>query len=176
MTYDDITLEQWYEMQRESEEQPSDFMRGIAQQAVLEGIDIEDILAMPIAQSSKLGKKYEFLQDPIIGRMPKTWNGYAFITDFKDMATGDFADLMTIAQDPEVKYKSHQMIAKLWLSDLQFEDASDLILKNMNAVYATGISSFFLQYCEDFEIAFQQYSRKKMRKAMKEMSKAMTDS
>jgi hypothetical protein len=167
MTYDEITLGQWLQMEEAAKDYDNDYYQAAAKISVLSGHDVDDLISMPLNKYGKIQSKYDFLMYPPRTIMTTTFEGKPFNLDFKTLPYGDFVDLMEIIKTtPE---RIDLIIAKLWQSGMTLEASAKVIRDKMNVPLAMGLSAFFFDYWERLQPLILQSLNKKIRKMEREM-------
>jgi hypothetical protein len=144
MTWDDITIGQWYEIGRISEEYADLPLKGqLMKWAFLEGASIEEFRKIKQSRLNQLREKYAFLNSPITERLVDEWNGYRIERNFKRITAGQFIDIEALsAQGGE---NAHKIMAVLATGPLDYEERHEMFLRQMPVTISMGVSSFFFR-------------------------------
>lgn len=146
MTYDDITIGLWMDMEKAASEYDTVYQQAVARIAILTDKDFDELWSMPLDKYGKIQRKYEFLTTRPKTEMITEFEGHPIVLDFKKLPFGDFVDLMEILKSQPDRID--MIVAKLWQSGLPLTEGAKVIRERMKCSHALGLSAFFFEYCE----------------------------
>lgn len=175
MTWDDVTISQYYQIEDARKMYSSDIEKGNAELAVLSGIDFDELMDMDVRKLLPIQAKYKFCKEPVKGKVLKKWEGRNVKVHVKEISSGNYIDIDEAAK---VERNYHLIMAILWQGEGDFEERSKKVLNEMPITVAYGCTGFFLRHYERLLIITQVFLRLKMmiaRNRMKTTLSKITD-
>lgn len=141
VTWDNVNLKQWYELQRINEYE-DDIDKKLAMIAVLCNMSIEEVEGMKLAEINKLSGNFEFLNTTIQTKIVKKWRDYIFVIKLSNFTAGQMIDYLEAAKKG-IAYNLHTLLAIMDVgSKKEFEEKEKELLE-MPITIAHGIANFF---------------------------------
>jgi len=168
MNWHDISIKQFYELQKAGELYEDEFDKKLAVLAAIEGITFDEALELKISEIAELTKHYGFLDQPIKTKVVTKWNGYNFELKLSNLKAGQMIDFLETCK-ADINTSIHVILAILDTTDKDFDKKHDDILNNCPITIAKGISDFFFRKYNLSPLIIQDYSLNKL----KEMNKIL---
>lgn len=177
MTWDDITIEQFAELQKTFKDKPDNIVdklnQRILQTSIITGKDLDEVERMTLKELDEIDK---LIKTPLPTKLHKRFriNGivYEFITNARELAGGQYMSIMeSIKEDPfdhlhVVMFNISRPI-KITLKgfksyEFEASEIPDRIedFKKMPISIANPIAVFFCNLSKDLMISLQDYSLK----------------
>lgn len=170
MSWDKISVKQFYEIQKAIKDYEDDFDRNIAIIGVCEGLTFDEALELKISEITKLSKQFGFLSEPIKTKLQTKWNDYTFTIKLSDLKAGQMIDFLETCKGG-VDDKLHTVLAVLdTTSKKDFDNKEQDILNNCPVTIVKGISDFFFRKYNLSPQTTPKFSRFKLRLMMKNLS------
>ena len=161
MNWNDITIKQFYELQKVNDLYDDEFDRKLAMIAICQGVDFDEALEYRVHYVAELSKKYEFLNEPMKTKVTTKWKEYTFELKLSNLKAGQMIDFLETCKD-DVNNKLHIILAILDTSKVDFETKEKDLL-NCPVPIVKGISDFFFLKYNLSQRAIQEYSLRKMK-------------
>jgi len=169
MNWNDISVNQYYQLQKVNDEFEDDFDRRLAMLAILSNQTFDDVVDLKISEINKLSKKFDFINTPIKTKVVTMWNGYRFIIKLSDLKAGQMIDLLETCKE-DVNNNLHRILAILDISDKD-RDVKEKELLNCPITIVQGISNFFFRKYNLSPQVIQDYSLNKLREMNRKVEK-----
>ena len=171
MTWDNITIGQYYKIQDEVEAWEHPIKKGVAPLVILSGYTMDELLDMEASKLAKLQDKYDFIRQRMKPKTITKWNGYKIEARINKLTAGQYIDIDSIRKEKgENKY--HQYMAILAKGEIDdFEKKAEYFRKEMPITVAMGTASFFLQQWQKYQQLIQHSLTKEMQKMEKQLKR-----
>lgn len=165
MNWNDITIKQFYELQKINNLYDDEFDRKLAMIAICQGVDFEEALEYRVHYVAELSKKYEFLNEPMKTKVVTRWKDYNFELKLSNLKAGQMIDFLETCKE-DVETKLHIILAILDNGKVDFETKEKDLL-DCPVPIVKGISDFFFHKYEMSQRIIQEYSLQKLKKMSK---------
>lgn len=161
MNWSDITLRQWYNLQKVNDYE--DILdKRLAMIAAVTDSTFDEVEGLKMSEINKLAKEYEFLNTPIKTKVVTGWKDYKFVVKLSDLTAGQMIDFLETAKE-DIENKLHVLLAIMDTGSKKDFEAKQKELLECPITIVQGISNFFFRKYNLSPQAIQDYSLKKLK-------------
>jgi hypothetical protein len=163
MTWNDITVKQFYELQKAGGLYEDELDKRLAIIAAIQGITFDEATDLKISEIAKLTKDYSFLNEPIKTKIVTKWRDYEFVIKLSNLKAGQMIDFLEACKE-DINFKLHTVLAILDIGNKKdFDEKETEILNHCPIPIVKGISDFFFRRYELSPRVIQEYSLNRMK-------------
>lgn len=157
MTWNDITLKQWYELAKVPTLYDDELDKRLAVIGICHGYTYDEMLDFKQSEIHKMFKDLAFLDTPLKGNANTKWDGLRFTLKLDDLKAGQMIHFLDIAGQ-DIEDKLHTVLSIIETTYPKNFAENEAKLLNCPIPLVKGVSDFFFRRYGTLLRITQRYS------------------